>query len=1733
MQFKVLFKKNFIYWKRNYKGSIAEILVPLLLAVLMIFLRRLSTVTVATEGSSPSIPLLTSINDLDRFNTTLLRATMKDCTARSGGSIGLSPSSDITQKLATYFQKLNYTTLFFNNNQEVDDWVESDTYTDTLPDGTRKQLCLAVVFDKMDSLNYEYSLRYNLTGNPATIDHYSTNAKTYRKEFKIEDPEEYFKLLKNGIMTLQGLIDGLIFEKELSSKMNVKIRKMPNPEYTYADFTAALESPFIITLIAAALISYLRFISQIVTEREKRNIENMENMGLSKMKYFLSIYTFNLLVQFIVAIVFSVIIKGGVFKHVNFILIFFTYFMFIFVFLTIASIVSAFFIHAKKAIITGLIVFFFLFMFWILRDSLTPTSTSGTTGLALSPIGGLAQLVKIFLVFENSETLCNFPEMSYEVNSFTGSTYYIILLIEIILFFWLGIYFFYVIPLEIGIAKHPLFIFGYPWKGKGIEPFSEFDDEERNSLKNDEFPKENFENVEEELKQQSRNNQSLSIQNLTKIYSNKKLAVNNLSLEMYRDQIFALLGHNGAGKTTTISMISGFIQKNKGDIKIMGFDSINDREQIKKIMGVCPQTNPIFNYLTVAEHLELYARIKGVTGEIEAEIDEILGDIDLLHKKNYLAGNLSGGQKRKLCVAIALIGKSQVILLDEPTSGMDTYARRHLWEMLKKYKKDRIIILTTHNMDEADYLGDRIGIMSSGKLVTCGSSLFLKKRFGDGYELVVLKKTDAGENKTQLIKNLVLNLLPEATFLSEIGSEIKFRLPHQSENFHVLFQNFENKPDELGIQSFGVTLATLEDVFIKVANIKTLDKPRDQQVMNNKNNNSDLSRIMLSPEDRLQKYERIEHEIEGMDLQAMRVEKSSAIFKMQMKSLIKKRFIFFSRDKSGIICEIFLPIIIMIIGLALTKINFVNDLPALAISPSIYPNETSFYINQLVQSDGNFTSNVLGNFPIPPYKPNSISAGNISDFDKFVYANSNYSQIYAYFLESIFTNTAAYTMFFNTTAPFAPYIAVNAMNNAIFKLLSKNSNASIKMTLNPLLPTKGVKSIEDTIDGFIVVMLLALGFSFIPSSMILFIIKERENNAKHQQIISGVNIVAYWLSNFIVDYLKYLIPALVSYALFFAFDVTFFIQGERAGMSILLFVLYGIAMVGYTYVASFMFRKPSSGQVFIFLLCFFTSFVLVIVMFSLKLIVDTRDVTQNVLDYIFRLIPSFSFPYGFLMMANANLFIRVFRWPTDTGAFSPNIALNDIIYIACIGVLTYIVILIIEYWFVIMGLKKKSKVPSSLINKINDNEMKKEKEIDPDVLEEQNTVLNNLKNFSVKVSNLWKIYRVKSSSNSDGASINYKAAVKGISFGVEQGMVFSLLGTNGAGKTSTFKVLTGDISASFGEANIMGYEMPQNLIQIRHLVGYCPQFDSILENLTAQEHLELYANLKGIKPEYHEALIERMLETMNLTTYRNVKAGTYSGGNKRKLNVAIALLGRPPIVFLDEPSSGMDPEARRFMWSVINDISTKRKHSSVILTTHSMEESEALSTKIAIMVEGRIKTIGSVQQLKNKFGKGFELDIKMIIPSEQEVEATKRRIMSRVPINNYDAVVAQEIRQILQAEDLMYLDQEIAPGKKGSAILNRLELNKSVEGDLLIEWMLISKKLNKVQERITERFNAIVLETFQSYIRFKIPESNKLSEVFEYMDGTKEELEIATYSVRQISLEQIFIQFAQDIQHDN
>ena len=204
-------------------------------------------------------------------------------------------------------------------------------------------------------------------------------------------------------------------------------------------------------------------------------------------------------------------------------------------------------------------------------------------------------------------------------------------------------------------------------------------------------------------------------------------------------------------------------------------------------------------------------------------------------------------------------------------------------------------------------------------------------------------------------------------------------------------------------------------------------------------------------------------------------------------------------------------------------------------------------------------------------------------------------------------------------------------------------------------------------------------------------------------------------------------------------------------------------------------------------------------------------------------------------------------------------------------------------------------------------------------------------------------------------------AVESVSFGLDKGECFALLGENGAGKTTTFKTLINEEVPTGGKCEIGGYNVQSQFGKARKKVGYCPQHNTMFLQLTVKENLIYFARIKGIDPALRKRLVANSIKILNLTDHIEKEAGTLSGGNKRKLQVAIALLGNPPIILLDEPSAGMDPEARRDMWDVVNGLTNERKQCSVVLTTHSMEEAEALSTKVGIMVKGGVfKCFGPV-----------------------------------------------------------------------------------------------------------------------------------------------------------------------------
>ncbi|MFV0484754.1 MAG: ABC transporter ATP-binding protein [Candidatus Saccharimonadales bacterium] len=224
----------------------------------------------------------------------------------------------------------------------------------------------------------------------------------------------------------------------------------------------------------------------------------------------------------------------------------------------------------------------------------------------------------------------------------------------------------------------------------------------------------------------------IKVDHLTKTYNGTKV-VNDISFAVEKGEIFGILGPNGAGKSTTLEMMETLRPIDDGSVTIDGLDVAKNPRKIKQIIGVQLQSSAFLQKLTLEDQLKLFAKIYG---EKNINIDKKLAEFDLVTKRKSFVESLSGGQKQRFSIAVALINTPKVLFLDEPTTGLDPQARRNLWELIKSIKKRGItIILTTHYMDEAELLCDRLAIMDGGKILTINTpKKLIKELLGRGFE---------------------------------------------------------------------------------------------------------------------------------------------------------------------------------------------------------------------------------------------------------------------------------------------------------------------------------------------------------------------------------------------------------------------------------------------------------------------------------------------------------------------------------------------------------------------------------------------------------------------------------------------------------------------------------------------------------------------------------------------------------------------------------------------------------------------------------------------------------------------------------------------------------------------------------------------------------------------------------------------------------------------------------------
>jgi ABC-type multidrug transport system ATPase subunit len=379
-----------------------------------------------------------------------------------------------------------------------------------------------------------------------------------------------------------------------------------------------------------------------------------------------------------------------------------------------------------------------------------------------------------------------------------------------------------VLPGATGIARKPWFFLTPSFYGIQFGKSNESNTPENPKIVK--LPKDDPIRIEYENVHNPNNAFALKIMNLQKSYDKwfglvrSHQALKGLNLGIYPGTCIGYLGVNGAGKSTTMNILTGLIKPTGGDTFIFNKSVRTNMDLIRKHIGVCPQHDILWDDLTAKEHLLLFGLLKGVPlKKLNPMINTLLTKVNLLDVKNRPAGTFSGGMKRRLSVCIACIGEPELILLDEPTTGMDPFSRRQVWDLIQEMKTgNRVIILTTHSMDEAEALCDRIAIMADGELQAIGDGLSLKNQFGSGYTLTLVSYAGRAAEIQKLAEQ---NLPPESKLVSENAGSFIYQIPkHRIEELPSFLEKLEAEAEREGtaLKDWGIAHTTLEQVYLVV-----------------------------------------------------------------------------------------------------------------------------------------------------------------------------------------------------------------------------------------------------------------------------------------------------------------------------------------------------------------------------------------------------------------------------------------------------------------------------------------------------------------------------------------------------------------------------------------------------------------------------------------------------------------------------------------------------------------------------------------------------------------------------------------------------------------------------------------------------------------------------------------------------------------------------------------------------
>uniref|UniRef100_A0A8C3KGP5 Cholesterol transporter ABCA5 n=1 Tax=Calidris pygmaea TaxID=425635 RepID=A0A8C3KGP5_9CHAR len=1142
----------------------------------------------------------------------------------------------------------------------------------------------------------------------------------------------------------------------------------------------------------------------------------------------------------------------------------------------------------------------------------------------------------------------------------------ILLVLDSVFYLLMAVYLDQVIPGEFGLRRTPFFFMKPSFWSKRRKNYKElYESSVNGSL--------SFSEIVEPVPSEFQGKEAIRISCVQKTFRKKGEtveALRNLSFDIYEGQITALLGHSGTGKTTLMNILCGLCPPTDGFVSVYGHkvSEIDEMLEVRQIAGVCPQSDIHFDILTVEENLSIFAAIKGIPqNDLIQEVQKVLLDLDMQPIRDNQAKKLSGGQKRRLSVGVAVLGNPKVLLLDEPTAGMDPCSRHIVWNLLRNRKANCVTVFSTHFMDEADILADRKAVISQGMLKCLGSSLFLKSKWGIGYRLSM--HIDAYCN-TEATTSLIRQHIPAASLIQQNDEQLVYTLPLKDmDKFAGLFSDLDTH-SHLGVITYGVSMTTLEDVYLKLEVEAEIDQA-DYSV---------FSSQQVQDEADTKSFDDMEQSLLMLSETKAPAMSNTALWKKQVSTIAKVHFLILGLPH---LFQILLFFIHHIIKNSVAAIRLSPDLYLLKPGEDYHKYRSRLLLQNSTESDIDDIVRSLGSMNV------LLEMFNDSDY---VSAAPHSAALNVFDLES--RQNYVFTVIFNSTMVHSLPVLMNIVSNLLLRSL--NVTESIQIWSNPFVQVKTIFRLEIYFEA----VLLGIIITGMPPYFAMDNAENHKIKAYTQLKIAGLYPSAYWTGQAVVDLpLFFSILVLMIGSLFaFHYGVYFYVGKFLA----VIFCLIGYvpSVVLFTYVVSFTFRKVQNTKEF-WSFIFSVTALLCTVVTEVAFFLDYYLVT-TVLHYVFSIfIPIYP------LIGSLICFIKV----RGCKKSSPEHFNQGCVWRTVRE----------DPFFRKCSTKPKSwKFADVPPDESEDEDVKAERLRVQEILsspksEEMPAIL---------VSRLHKEFDERKEFLL-GRKIK-KVATKHVSLCVKKGEILGLLGPNGAGKSTLINMLVGEIEPTSGQVLTYGSLGPSGDDDSVKFVGYCPQTNPLWPDITLQEHFEIYGAIKGMSQTDVKEVVKRIASALDLKDHLQKTTKKLGVGLKRKLCFALSMLGNPRVTLLDEPSTGMDPKAKQHMWRAIR-AAFKNRERAAILTTHYMEEADAVCDRVAILVAGQLRCIGTVQHLKSKFGRGYFLEMKLKETADvQQVEYLQSQILHIFPNANRQESFASILAYKIPREDVQSLSHSFS-----------------------------------------------------------------------------------------------------------